>query len=151
MMGQEGQREGINKLVRYYFDAKEDYRLAAKRSDDPKLRDELTGLCDRREQFQVQLQQEVTRQGIEMSDNGTLAADFKRDWERVRGSVAGHGFEAALKLACKSEQHAIDTIELLLEGGDLPPTINAMISRQVVELKQAHARCVGLHTPAVTA
>ena len=143
MIGHEGMRESINKLIRFYFDAKEDYRLAAKRGEDPKIRDELQGMCDRREQFQVQLQQEVTRQGIEVSDNGTMVADFKRDWERVRGNLAGHGYEAALLLAAKSEQHAIDTIVQLQEG-QLPPTILAMIGRQLGELKQAHTRAVSL-------
>jgi uncharacterized protein (TIGR02284 family) len=150
MIGQEGTRDLINRLVRYYFDAKEDYRLAAKRAMDPKVRDELQGVVDRREQFQVQLQQEVTRQGIEMSDNGTVGADFKRDWERVRGSIAGHGYESALGLAAKSEKHAIDTIEQLQQG-TLPPTISAMIGRHLVEIRAAYDRLNTLKSQPITA
>lgn len=150
MVGQQGLRELVNTLVRYYFDAKEDYRMAAARCTDPKVRDELQGACDRREQFQVQLQQEVTRQGIEVSDNGNIGADFKRDWERLRGNLAGHGYEAALNLAAASEQNAIETIELLQQG-QLPPTILAMTGRQLGELKQSHTRAITLAAAPVTA
>ncbi|MGN6726848.1 MAG: PA2169 family four-helix-bundle protein [Tepidisphaeraceae bacterium] len=139
MFGQGGSRDDINKLIRFYFDAKEDFRLAASRSPDPAWRDELQGLCDRREQFHLQLQDEVTRHGVEMSDNGTAKADLKRDWERLRGPLAGHKFEAALKLADKSECHAAETAEALL-ARDLPPTIRMMIERHFGEIRQARAR-----------
>src|ERR1700744_8319 len=114
MYGQGGSRDDINKLIRFYFDAKEDYRLAAGRATEPSVRDELQGLCDRREQFHMQLQDEVTRHGVEMSDNGTAKAGLKGDWERLRGPVAGHKFEAALKLADTSEANAAKTAEALL-------------------------------------
>ena len=32
MWAQGGSRDVLNKIIRYYFDAKEDYRLAAKRA-----------------------------------------------------------------------------------------------------------------------
>ena len=146
MFGQGGSRDDINKLIRFYFDSKEDYRLAGNRSTDPVIRDELQGLCDRRQQFHMQLQDEVTKHGVEMSDNGTTMADFKRDWERMRGPLAGHGYEAALKLADASEANASQVAEALL-ARDLPPTIRMMIERHHTEIRQSRGRIKELLSP----
>ncbi|MDB5327170.1 MAG: hypothetical protein JWM57_2739 [Phycisphaerales bacterium] len=140
MWAQGGSRDVINKVIRFYFDAKEDYRLAAKRAGTPECRSELEKLVDQREAFHMQLQQEVTRHGIEMSDNGTAAADFKRDWERLRGSVAGHGFDAALKLADQSDGHALEQIGILTSR-DLPADLKGLLDKQSDALREARSRC----------
>ncbi|HEX8324367.1 MAG TPA: DUF2383 domain-containing protein [Tepidisphaeraceae bacterium] len=140
MFAQGGSRDVINKIIRYYYDAKEDYRLAANRAGADDCRQELEKLVDQREQFHMQLQQEVTRHGIEMSDNGTAAADFKRDWERLRGTVAGHGFDAAMKLADQSDAHALEQIGMLTSR-DLPPTLKSMLESHADALRDARTRC----------
>lgn len=140
MFAQGGSREVINKIIRYYYDAKEDYRLAAKRAGKPECRAELDKMVDQREAFHLQLQQEVTRHGIEMSDNGTAAADFKRDWERLRGSVAGHGFDAAMKLADQSDGHALEQIGILA-ARDLPAELRALLDKQADALRECRTRC----------
>lgn len=140
MLAQHGIRNEINKLVRYYFDAKEDYRLAAKRSkDDPTRCDELGKLCEQREFFHSELQEIETQMDVEQSDNGHVGADFKRDWERLRGSIGGNGLEAALKLAHASDSHAIQQAEHLLEIG-LPEPLQSTIRRQLGELRHAVGR-----------
>jgi hypothetical protein len=68
-----------------------------------------------------------------------VGADFKRDWERLRGSFAGDGLEAALRLARNSDAHAVAQAERLLEYG-LPERLQSAIRDQHVELKQAVAR-----------
>lgn len=139
MYAQGGSRDVINKIIRYYFDAKEDFRLAANRAPTDDIRQELERLVDQREKFHMQVQQEVTRHGVEMSDNGTTAADFKRDWERLRGSVAGNGFDAALKLGDQSDGHALEQIGLLVSR-DLPAELRAILDRHADELRQTRTR-----------
>lgn len=140
MWAQGGSRDILNKLIRYYFDAKEDFRLAANRSEDTGCRSELDRLVDEREEFHKQLQQELSRYEVEPSDNGTGMADLKRDWERVRGGVAGHGLEAALKLADQSDAHALEQIGLLVSR-DLPGELRTLLDRHSDGLRQARSRC----------
>lgn len=147
MLAQHGIRNEINLLVRYYFDAKEDYRLAAKRSKDDQQRcDELGKLCEQREFFHSELQEIETQMDVEQSDNGHVGADFKRDWERLRGSIAGNGLEAAFKLAHTSDTHAIQQAERLLEIG-LPEPLQSTIRRQLGELRQAVRWLDGVLSP----
>lgn len=140
MFGQGGSRDVINKIIRFYFDAKEDYRLAAKRAPSEECRSTLDSLVDEREAFHKHLQEAVTHHGIEMSDNGTTAADLKRDWERVRGSVAGNGFEAAMKLADQSDAHALEQIGILT-ARDLPADLREILDNQSDALRSARTRC----------
>lgn len=140
MWAQGGSRDVLNKLIRYYFDAKEDFRLAAKRAADTDCRTELDRLVDEREKFHLQLQQELSRYSVEPSDNGTGAADFKRDWERLRGSVAGHGLDAALKLADQSDAHALEQIGILI-ARDLPPELRTLLDRHADALRETRVRC----------
>jgi hypothetical protein len=136
MLAQHGIRDEINKLVRFYFDAKEDYRLACKRAPDPDLQQKLDHYCRQRERMHKEVQEIETQLNVEMSDNGHVGADFKRDWERLRGSVVGHGLEAAMKLAHTSDTHAIDQATRLVEAG-LPEPLQATIQKHVGELRQA--------------
>jgi uncharacterized protein (TIGR02284 family) len=104
----------VNQLIRHYFDAKEDYRLAASRATQEQVKVQLTECVNEREAFHMALQQLISEADKEMSDNGTMAADLKRDWERLRGSVAGDGFESALNLAHKSDANAAETAQKIL-------------------------------------
>ena len=138
MWAQGGSREVLNKIVRYYFDAKEDFRLAAHRAEGD-LRTSLDKLVDEREAFHLELQQELSRYGVEPSDNGTTPADFKRDWERVRGAVAGHGLDHALQLASQSEGHALEQLGILLDR-DLPPEIRATLEKHGDALRATRSK-----------
>lgn len=136
MLAQHGIRDEINKLVRYYFDAKEDYRLAAKRAPDPDLQEKLDHFCAQRERMHKEVQEIETQLNVEMSDNGHVGADFKRDWERLRGSVVGHGLEAAMKLAHTSDTHALNQASHLTEVG-LPEPLQSVLKTHQGELEQA--------------
>jgi uncharacterized protein (TIGR02284 family) len=136
MLAQHGIRDEINKLVRYYFDGKEDYRLAAKRAPDPDLQEKLAHYCSQRERMHKEVQELETQMNVEMSDNGHVGADFKRDWERLRGSVVGHGLEAAMKLAHTSDTHALNQATQLTEVG-LPEPLQSTLQKHVGELRQA--------------
>lgn len=142
MFGQRQLQEEINKIIRFLFDAKEDYRLACKRGPDD-LKPELTEKINKREQMHMQLQQALTVLSGESSDNGTVMADFKRDWERVRGAVVGHGFEAALKLADKSDEHAIEHITILLRM-TMTDALKALLKNQLHELQSSQGRVAEL-------
>ena len=145
MWAQGGSREVLNKIIRYYFDAKEDFRLAAHRADGD-VRTNLDKLVDEREQFHLQLQQTLSRYGVEPSDNGTTPADFKRDWERVRGAVGGHGLDHALQLANTSEGHALQEIGVLLDR-DLPPEVRTLLEQHADAMRatrtKIHEWCKG--------
>ncbi len=138
MVGQRQLQEEVNKIIRFYFDAKEDYRLACNRASED-LKPELTGKIDRREQMHMQLQQALTVLSGEASDNGTVLADFKRDWERVRGGVAGHGFESAIKLADQSDAHAIEHITSLMRH-TMTDNMRALLQDHLAELNQSQSR-----------
>jgi uncharacterized protein (TIGR02284 family) len=139
MLGQHGLRDEINKLIRFYFDSKEDYRLAAKRATDPQEQALLSKLCTNREHFHLELQDIITKLKVEGSDNGTVMADLKRDWERLRGSIAGHGLEAALKLAQQSETRAMEQAEQLLKVG-VPAELSEAIHGQLQEIREARTQ-----------
>ncbi len=136
MLGQTGIRDEINKLVRYYFDAKEDYRLAAGRAPDPDLKDRLDHLCLQRERMHKEIQEIETNLNVEMSDNGHVSADFKRDWERLRGGIAGHGLEAAFELAHLADTRAVEQADRLTAAG-LPEPLQATIHKHKAELEEA--------------
>jgi uncharacterized protein (TIGR02284 family) len=139
MLGQHGLRDEINKLIRFYFDAKEDYRLAARRATDEQQGALLSNLCNAREKFHLEQQDIITKLKVEMSDNGTVAADLKRDWEKLRGTVAGNGLEAALKLAHESETRAMEQAEFLLKIG-VPAELSEAIHGQLREIRDARAQ-----------
>ena len=149
MFGQHPLQEDINKLIRHYFDAKEDYRLACKRAAK-ELQPELTEKINKRESMHMQMQQALTVLSGEPSDNGTVAADFKRDWERLRGTVSGHAFEAALKLAEQSDASALDLAEDLLRR-TMTDNLKALIQSHVEELRESQARVGQLLTTAAPA
>ncbi len=139
MIGQSGIRNEINVLVRYYFDAKEDYRLAGGRAPDKDQKEALFHECQVRERMHKELQEIETAMNVEMSDNGHVSADYKRDWERLRGAVAGNGLEAALKLAHQSDSHAVEQAERLTKAG-LPEPLQSTIEKHLGELRQALRR-----------
>jgi uncharacterized protein (TIGR02284 family) len=139
MLGQHGLRDEINKLIRFYFDAKEDYRLASRRATDEQQRVALSNLCNAREKFHLELQDIITKLKVEMSDNGTVMADLKRDWEKVRGTLGGNGLEAALKLAHESETRAMEQAEFLLKVG-VPAELSEAIHGQLREIREARSQ-----------
>lgn len=136
MLAQHGIRDEINKLVRYYFDAKEDYRLACQRAPDPDVRKKLDSRCRQRERMHMEIQEIETQLNVEMSDNGHVSADFKREWERLRGSVVGFGLEAAMKLAKTSDTHAREQALRLVEIG-LPEPLQSTIRKHITELDES--------------
>lgn len=136
MFGQSGINNEINLLVRYYFDGKEDYRLAAKRSPDPQVKEALDHLCQQRQRMHQEIQEIETQLDVEMSDNGHVGADLKRDWERLRGSVLGHGLESALHLAKLSDTHALEQANRLTRA-DLPEPLAQTIQKHIGELNEA--------------
>ena len=127
----------VNKLISHYFDAKEDYRLAASRSPDEATKTRLDDCVKHREAFHMQLQQMISEAGKEMSDNGTVAADLKRDWERLRGGVTGDGFKTAIDLAQKSDANAIDVIDSLLRH-KLRESFDTLLRQQRGRLSADH-------------
>ncbi len=135
MIGQTGINNEINLLVRYYFDGKEDYRLAAKRAPDPQMKEQLDHLCKQRERMHQEIQELETQLDVEMSDNGHVGADLKRDWERLRGSILGHGLESALHLARLSDTHALEQAARLVNP-KLDATLVEMIQKHVAELRE---------------
>ena len=139
MWAQGGTRDVLNKIIRFYFDAKEDYRLAAGRATVESVRTELDKMVDDRQAFHMQLQGVMAHYGVEPSDNGTAGADFKRDWERLRGAVAGHGFEHALQFADTSDGSALAEIATLLSR-DLPADVREMLERHSDTLRQSRTR-----------
>jgi uncharacterized protein (TIGR02284 family) len=137
MIGQTGILDEINKLIRLYFDAKEDYRLAGGRAgDDPKLQERLYHLCQVRERQHKELQEIITQMNVEMSDNGHVGADFKREWERLRGSITGHGLANALQLARKSDVRAVELSRALLNT-TIPDPLKSTIATHVQEIESA--------------
>ncbi len=136
MIGQTGITNEINVLVRYYFDGKEDYRLASARAPDKDQKDALAHECQVRERMHQELQEIETTMNVEMSDNGHVSSDYKRDWERLRGSIAGNGLEAALKLAHAADTHAITQAERLVQAG-LPEPLQSTIQKHLGELRSA--------------
>ena len=141
MLGQNGIREEINKLIRIYFDAKEHYRLAAKRATGDQQA-KLTALVEDREAFHIQMQELITRMNVEMSDNGTVWEDFKRDWERLRGAVAGDGLATALKMAQESDKSAIDQADRLIHAG-VPEPLDNLLKRQLDQIKKDQQQLAG--------
>ncbi|HEY0009856.1 MAG TPA: PA2169 family four-helix-bundle protein [Tepidisphaeraceae bacterium] len=138
MLGQHGIKDEINKLIRFYFDSKEHFRLAAKRATGEQQA-ELTALCEDREAFHIQLQELVTRMNVEMSDNGSVGADLKRDWERLRGAFGGEGLQSALKLAQESETSAIAQADRILQAG-VPDQLNRLIQSHVTKMRATQDR-----------
>jgi hypothetical protein len=63
-----------------------------------------------------------------------MGADFKRDWERLRGGVGGHGLDSALQLAAKSDAHAAEQAQRLLQVG-LPEKLQSVIQSQLPALQ----------------
>lgn len=135
MFGQRQLQEGINRIIRFLFDAKEDYRLACKRGPDH-LKPALTAKIEKRESMHMQLQQALTVLSGEPSDNGTVAADFKRDWERLRGTIARHGFESALRLAEQSDTKAAEQIREMLRL-TMTDALRALLKDHLHELTES--------------
>ena len=129
----------VNQLIRHYFDAKEDYRLAAGRATDEAIKLQLTERVAEREGFHMALQQLISEAGEEQSDNGTITADFKREWERARGIVATDGLDTAVSLAHKSDASAIAVAETILRRTQ-QDRFSIVIAEQHARLIEARQR-----------
>jgi len=138
-------RDVLNELLEICRDGEQGYRAAAERVSDPRLKRLFSTYSEQRAQFAVALGTEVRRLGGDPERDGSVTGSLHRGWMSGR-SAALSGGEARSILAEveRGEDAAKAAYERALRETTLPPSVRAIVQRQLARVWETHEQVRGL-------
>jgi len=131
----------LEELVETLEDGREGFRKAAEKLEEdgyPDLAQRMTRYSDQRARLSAELREIALTQGVEIEDEGTVAAALHRGWMAIADAATGDDPHAVLAVAESGEDHAVAEFEKALQNDDLPADWRPVISAQADAVKTAH-------------
>lgn len=132
--------DALNSLLTRNYDAVKGYREAAKSVNHAELKSWLLKKSDQREKFIGELRQEITRNGGEATEGTSLLGDIHRIYIDWSSDIISRPDEHILEECIRGEEKAKEDFEEVLEDGNLPASTNALLNRELREIKDSIIR-----------
>lgn len=131
----------LEELVETLEDGREGFRKAAEKLDEdgyPDLARRMTQYSDQRARLSAELREIALTEGVEIEDEGTVAAAVHRGWMSIADAVTGDDPHAVLAVAESGEDHAVSEFEKALQNDELPADWRPVIAAHAEAVKSAH-------------
>jgi uncharacterized protein (TIGR02284 family) len=130
-------RSILNELIETCKDSQKGFHSAAEKIKDPETHSFFLKCYLQRSEFAGELQAEVTRMGGEPATSGSAAGAIHRGWTGLMTAISTDTDYAILEDADHAEDSVVKTwIEALRQN--LPSDLEAIVSRQLGEIQDAH-------------
>ena len=95
-------------------------------------------LSQQRAEFSAELRELARQRGVDIDEEGSMAAALHRGWMSLKDAIAGDDPEGVLDAAEQGEDHAVSEFDSALEDDELTPQVREVVERQRKDIKAAH-------------
>jgi uncharacterized protein (TIGR02284 family) len=133
----------LNQLIETCKDGEKGFRCAADHARTPDLKALFRHYAEQRKHFAGELQSEVGKLGGTAENCGSVSATLHRGWINIKSLLTGTD-EVAMIAECEHGEDAArkDYEEALKKP--LSEETRALLQRQALQIKEAHARILGM-------
>jgi len=138
------QNDVIDDLIKTLKDGQEGFKQAPEGVTNPNLKSLFRDYSQQRSRFATALQSEARRHGeTDPQTSSSSSGAMHRGWINLKSAITG-GDEHAILAECeRGEDSAVEEYKKALADG-LTASAHELVSRQFVEIKEAHDRIKGL-------
>lgn len=129
----------LNGLIAVCKDGEKGFLAAGERMQDRGLQELFLMYAQQRARFVDELQVAVRRLGGEPGRRGSITGVLHRGWMSVKSAVNAQSDEALIAEAERGEDVARAAYQKAVEAG-LPLDVQAVVERQMIQVKEAHDR-----------
>lgn len=136
----------LEDLIETLEDGRKGFEQAAEklRADGhPDLAETMASFSSQRGQFSAELRMTANTMGHQIKEEGSAAGALHRGWMTLKDALTGDDAHAVLSAAETGEDHAVSQYEDALRS-QLPGDLAGIISRQAIEVKNAHDKVKSL-------
>ena len=138
------QNEIIDDLIETLKDGQEGFEQAAESVKDPQLKSLFSEYSQQRARFAVELRSKAqSPDERESKMSGSAAGALHRGWINLKSAVTQGDDHAILAECERGEDSAVEEFRKALNNG-LSAPVQEMVSRQFVQIKEAHDRVKNL-------
>lgn len=127
----------LNDLIEICKDGQDGFRDASENVQSHELKTLFATYSLQRSKFAGDLQQHVTRLGVEPEKSSSIASAIHRGWIDLKSAITKGGDHAILAECERGEDHAVAAYRDALEN-ELPANILSDISEQAAAVQTAH-------------
>ena len=128
----------LNGLIATTIDSVDGYTEAAKDSENPRFTQMFTARAQERRTVASNLQAEVTRQGGNPEDDGTVLAGAHRVFVDLKSAITGQDDKAIVNEVERGEDHIKAKFEDAMQDGDLSSDTKSAIGAAWGSVKAGH-------------
>ena len=144
----ENQNKIIDDLIETLKDGQEGFKQAAEGVKDQQLQSLFDEYSRQRARFAMELQGEARRMGeSEPETSGSAAGAMHRGWINLKSALTRGDDHAILAECERGEDSAVEEFRKALNNG-LSAPVQEIVSRQYVQIKEAHDRVKNLRDAA---
>jgi uncharacterized protein (TIGR02284 family) len=129
----------LNNLIETCKDGQEGFRTAAEGLQDPRAKTLFLEYSRQRAEMARELQDEVRRLGGDPEKAGSVSGSMHRGWINIKSAVTGKNDASIIAEAERGEDVAKAAYQDAMKE-TLPPTAQAVVQRQAVQVREAHDR-----------
>lgn len=135
----------LDDLIETLEDGKKGFRQAAEHLEEERadIARQLREYADQRERFSTELREIASSEGIEVTEDGSIAGTVHRGWISLRDALSANDAHAVLAAAETGEDHAVSEYEDALEE-ELPSRVREIVARQAAAVRDVHDAVRGM-------
>lgn len=132
--------DALNELLTRNFDATKGYREAALAVTHTNLKNWLNETANKREQFTTEMTREIKAIGGEPTDDSSILSALHRVYIDWSSDIISRPNEHIIEECIRGEETAKEDFEEVLKDEKLTPSLNALLNRELREIKDAIIR-----------
>ncbi len=136
----------LNDLIEKNLDACEGYKKAAEKAESPALKSFLNDYSLQRDQFVIDLSNEIINLGGTPRDKGSFSGDLHRTWIDMKTALSADKDESVLQACIKGEQAALDEYNQVLRELRVAGTTGNLLRNQQRSVENAYNRVKSLES-----
>jgi uncharacterized protein (TIGR02284 family) len=129
----------LNDLIATCKDGEQGFREASEGIESNELKSLFSTYSQQRAEFAGELRTEIQRLGGSPDDGGSVTGAIHRGWMDLKNALTGNDDLAVINEVERGEDTAVEHYQDALEE-PLPGTLQTMIHRQYMQVKEAHDR-----------
>lgn len=132
--------DALNSLLTRNFDATKGYHEAALAVTDVNLKNWLNERANKRQQFTTEMTNEIKAIGGEPTDDSSILSALHRAYIDWSSDIISRPNEHIIEECIRGEEKAQEDFEEVLEDEKLTPSLNALLNRELREIKDSIIR-----------
>ena len=125
----------LQELLEQNYDAEDDYKKALKKIEDGTLRSFLKEKAVQHNHYSTELEKVLRSLNERPKEKGSTKGTFFRAWMDIKTALSFDKDEAVLEECIRGEKEAMKEYEEKLKKHKFPPTIEAVLQKQLSEIR----------------